>query len=123
MGENNDISLLAWCSSVLGRTNAKKKTFHNISDNLFSTNITYDWFSNHLFLYAPVYILCYTPLFPQLPTYIMDWIFPNQKTNKNILISHSLKYKHLKKNYLRKNKWRVGWNKHSGEQYYSKIKY
>ena len=35
----------------------------------------------------------------------MDGLFLNQKTNKNILISYSLKYKHSKKkNIYKKNK-------------------
>ena len=34
--------------------------------------------------------------FPQLRTYLMDGLYLNQKTNKNIQISHSLKYKHSK---------------------------
>ena len=34
----------------------------------------------------------------------MDGLFLNQKTNKNIRISYSLKYKHSKKYSLRKNK-------------------
>ena len=34
----------------------------------------------------------------------MDGLFLNQKTNKNIRISYSLKYKHSKKNSLWKNK-------------------
>ena len=35
----------------------------------------------------------------------MDGLFVNQKTNKNIQILYSLKYKHSKKYFLRKNKW------------------
>ena len=55
-------------------------------------------------LYTPVHIL-YDPSIP-LVTYILngDGLFLNQKTNKNIRISYSLKYKHSKKNFLRKNK-------------------
>ena len=34
----------------------------------------------------------------------MDGLFLNQKTNKNIRISYSLKYKHSKKKYLQKKK-------------------
>ena len=39
---------------------------------------------NLLPLYAPVHILDDLPLFPQLRTYLMDGLFPNEKTsNKN----------------------------------------
>ena len=34
----------------------------------------------------------------------MDGLFLNQKTNKNIQISYSLKYKHSKKNSLQKKR-------------------
>ena len=36
--------------------------------------------------------------FPQLPKYLMNGLFLNQKANQKIRISYSLKYKHLKKN-------------------------
>ena len=58
-------------------------------------------------LYAHVHIFddpSPTP-FPYLCKYLMDGLFLNQKTNKNIQISCSLKYKHSKKKSLRKNKW------------------
>ena len=48
-------------------------------------------------LYAPVHIFNDPPPFPQLRTYLMDALFLNQKTNKNIRISYSMKYKHSKK--------------------------
>ena len=48
-------------------------------------------------LYAPVHILDDPPPFLQLRTYLMDGLFLNQKTNNNIRISYSLKYKHSKK--------------------------
>ena len=55
-------------------------------------------------LYASVNILDDSPplTFLQLPfslllTYLMDGLFLNQKTNKNIRISYSLKYKHSEK--------------------------
>ena len=55
-------------------------------------------------LYPPVHILDSSiPLVTYIPN---GWpILLNQKTNKNIRISYSLKYKHSKKNSLRKNKW------------------
>ena len=40
-------------------------------------------------LYAPVHILDKPPTFPSLLTYLMNGLFCNQKTNKNIRISHS----------------------------------
>ena len=51
-------------------------------------------------LYAPVHILDDPPPFLQLQTYFMDGLFLNQKTNNNIRISYSLKYKHSKKEYI-----------------------
>ena len=48
-------------------------------------------------LYTSVHILNDPPPFPQLLTYLMDGVFLNQKTNKNILTLYSLKYKHLQK--------------------------
>ena len=48
----------------------------------------------------------------------MDGLFGDQKTNKNIRISYSLKYINIrKKNIYEKINDRVVWNKHSGEQY------
>ena len=51
-------------------------------------------------LLAPVHILVDHAPFPQLCTYLMDDLFLNQKTNKNIQVSYSLKYKHSKKKFL-----------------------
>ena len=48
-------------------------------------------------LYAPD-----PPPFPQLHMYLMDGLFLNEKTNKNIRISYSLKYKHSKKKFFTK---------------------
>ena len=59
-------------------------------------------FSTPLSLHTPVHILYDPPPFPQVCTYLMDGLFLNKKTNKNIQISYSLKYKHFKKNSLRK---------------------
>ena len=57
-----------------------------------------------LLLWAPVHILDKPPLFPQLQTDLMDGLFLNQKTNKNINIrmSYSMKYKHSKKKFFSK---------------------
>ena len=71
----------------------------------FSTYVSYDRFFNRLSLYASVHNLYDPPPFPWLRTYLMDGLFLNQKTNKNIRISYSLKCKHSKKKSLQKNKW------------------
>ena len=55
-------------------------------------------------LYTPVHILDDPTPFLQLRTYLMDGLFLNQKTNNNIQISYSLKYKHSKKEYIRYEK-------------------
>ena len=51
----------------------------------------------------------------------MNGLFLNQKTNKSIRISYSLKYKHWKKIIYGKINDSVAWNKHSWEQYYWKL--
>ena len=56
-------------------------------------------------LYAPVHILDDPTQFPQLRAYLIDGLFLNQKTNKNVRKPYLQKYKHPKKNSLRKNKW------------------
>ena len=53
-----------------------------------------------LLLYAPIHILDDPPPFLELRTYLMDGIFLNRKTNNNIRLSYSLKYKHSKKEYI-----------------------
>ena len=45
-------------------------------------------------MYAPVHILDDLPALLQFRMYLMDGLFLNQKTNNNIWISYSLKYKH-----------------------------
>ena len=57
-------------------------------------------FSTPLPQYAPVHVLEDSPPFPQLRTYLKDGLFFSQKTNKNIRISYSLKYKHSKRKIL-----------------------
>ena len=54
-------------------------------------------------LSTPVHILNETPSIPRVAL-VMNGIFLNQKTNKNIRMSHSLKYKHSKKNLYEKIK-------------------
>ena len=59
-------------------------------------------FSTPLPQYAPVHILDDPTPFPQLRRYLMDGLFLNQKANKNIWVSYSLKYKHSKKKFFTK---------------------
>ena len=61
-------------------------------------------------LHVPVHILDDPPppLISQLHTYLMYGLFLNLKTNKNIRISYSLKYKHPKKNLYKKVNGSVG---------------
>ena len=56
-------------------------------------------------LYVPVHILNDPSPFPQVAYVLIRWPISQQKTNTNIRISYSLKYKHSKQNSLRKNKW------------------
>ena len=53
-----------------------------------------------LLLYAPIHILDDPPPFLEWRTFLMDGIFLNEKTNDNIRISYSPKYKHPKKEYI-----------------------
>ena len=48
-------------------------------------------------LYIPVHIFDDIPPFPLFRKYVMNGLFLNQKANKNIRMSYSLKYKHSKK--------------------------
>ena len=65
-------------------------------------------------LYAAIGIMIPTSLH-QLHTYLIDVLFLNQKTYKDIRILYSLKYKHFKKKFLyEKINGGVGKNKHSG---------
>ena len=53
-------------------------------------------------LYTHVHILDEPPSFPQLRKYLMDGLPLNQKTNKKIRISYSLKYNHANINIFTK---------------------
>ena len=46
------------------------------------------WRDTPLPPYAPIHIFGDPPPFPWLRTYLMDGLFLNQKTNKNIRISY-----------------------------------
>ena len=60
---------------------------------------------------------CPTSPFPQLRMYLMDSLFLNQKTIKNIWTLYSLKYKHSKKHICEKISGTAEWNKPSKEKH------
>ena len=99
MEENNDIFLAGGDALVyLAEPMYKKYSTKLFWGNSFSTYVSYDvLFSPCTQLYT---FLMNSPPFPQLRTYLMDGLFLNQKTNNNIPISYSLKYKHSKKKIL-----------------------
>ena len=115
MEENNVVFLVGDDVLVyLAELMHKKYSTAFVWGHPFSTpRVSYDRFFNSFSLYTPVLILDDPPPPPpppqppffQLRTYLMDGLFLNQKTNKNIRISYLLKYKHSKKNSLQKNKW------------------
>ena len=92
MEENSDIFFAG--GSVLGEPIHKKYSTTFYLGHPFSMYGSYDWFFNPLPVYALVHILDDPSLFPQLCKYLIDSLFLNQKTNKNIQISYSLKYRH-----------------------------
>ena len=107
MEENNENFLLA----VMLQCTWPNQYTKNISQNLFGAihlvrTYLMTNFSTPLPLYPPVHILDDSPPFSQLLTYLMDGLFLNQKTNNNIQISYSPKYKHLKKRIKSKNQQR-----------------
>ena len=103
MEENNDIFFAGGGALVyLAEPMYKKYSATFVWGNLFSTYVSYDRFFNPC---THLYTFWVTPPFPQLRTYLIDGLFLNQKTNKKIRISYSLKYKHSKKNYSQKSKW------------------
>ena len=98
MEENNYIFLAGGDALVyLAEPVYKKYSTTFIWGHPFSTYVSYDQFFNPLPLCGPIHIFDGPPPFPQLHSYLMDDLFFNQKTNKNIRISYSLKYKHSKK--------------------------
>ena len=103
MEENNDIFLASDDALVYLPNQCTK----NIPQQLFGaihlvrTYLMID-FLTPLSQYTPVHIFHDPPPFLQLRTYLMDGLFLNQKTNKKIRISYSLKYKHSKKNFFTK---------------------
>ena len=114
MEENNDIFLAGGDALVyLAEPTHKKYSATFVCVHPFSTYVSYDQFFNSLPLYASLHILDDSPQpqFLHLRTYLMDGLFLNQKTNKNIRISYSLKYKHPNKILFTKNKWQCRINK------------
>ena len=88
MEENNDIFLAGGDALVyLAGPMHKKYSTTFVWGHPFSTYVSYDQFFN--LLDDPPSIL---PV-----AYLMDGLFLNQKTNKNIRLSYSLKRKHSKK--------------------------
>ena len=70
------------------KTNKNIRISYSLKFNLSNKSL---WYALPLFLYVPVHIFNDRPPFPQLCTYLMDGLFLNQKTNKNIPIPYSLK--------------------------------
>ena len=113
--ENNDIFLVGGDALIyLAEIMRKKYSTAFAWSHPFSTYLSYDQFFNPP---PSVYSCAHfgwtrPPPFPQLHSYLMDGLFLDQKTNRNIRISYSLKYKHLKKKIMKKN-GSAGWNKNS----------
>ena len=108
MEESNDIFVAGGDALVyLAKPMHKKNSTTFVRNHPLSTYVSYDRVFKPIPLYAPVNILDDSPLRPppflQLRTCLMGGLFLNEKTNKNIQISYSLKYKHSKKNSLRKS--------------------
>ena len=90
--KNNDIFLAGGDALVyLAEPTLKKYSTTFVWGHPFSTYVSYEP------LHASLHILEDHPPFPKLLTYLMDDLFLNQKTNKDIRISYSLKYKHSNK--------------------------
>ena len=86
MEVNNGIFLPGGNALVyLDKSMNKKYSTRFLWGHPFRTYVSHDRFFNPLFPYIPVHILDDPPP------------FLNQKANKNIQTSYSLKYKHLKK--------------------------
>ena len=86
MEENNDIFLAGGDAVVyLAESMHKKYSTTFVWGYPFSTYVSYNQFFNPLPLYTS-HILDDPPPLLQLLTYLMDGLFLNQKTNKNIRI-------------------------------------
>ena len=107
MEENNDIFL----DGVYALVYLANQRTKNIPQHLFEvihlirTYLMTDFSTLSLCTNLYPFWMTPTPPFLQLRTYLMDGLFLNQKTIKNIRISYSLKYKLWEKSCLRKNKW------------------
>ena len=95
MEENNDILLVGGDALVYLENQCTK----NIPQHLFGAihlvrTYLMTNFSTPLLLYAPVHILDDPFSIPPVAYVLNGWPFFYEKTNKNIRISYSLKYKH-----------------------------
>ena len=102
--EENNVIFFAGGDAVLYLTKSMHKksaaTFawgHSFSMYYLMTDFSTPSFCTHLYTFWMT-----SPPFPKLCTYLMDDIFLNQKTNMNIRISYSLKYKHSEKKFFAK---------------------
>ena len=103
MKENNGIFLAgAYALVYLAEPMHIKYSTAFVWGHPFSSYVSCDKFFNPLPQYAPVHNLDDPSPLPQLCTYLMDGLFLNQKANKNIQISYSLKYRHSEKIFFTK---------------------
>ena len=100
MGKNKDFFFAGGDALVyLAKPMLKKYSTKLLLGNQFSTHVSYE----RLFNSPPRVRTCthfwWSPLHSPscVLTYLTDGLFLNQKTNKYIRISYSLKYKHSKK--------------------------
>ena len=101
MEENNNIFLAGGDVLVyLAEPMHKKCSTKFVWGHPFSIYVSYDEFFILPFPSTHLHTFWMTPSFPLSRTYLMDGLFLNQKTNKNIRISYSQKYKHSIKNIL-----------------------
>ena len=103
MEENNDIFLAGGDALVyLAKPLHKKYSTTFVWGHPFSTYVSYDQFFNPP---PPAHTCTHFgwPTSIPLVAYVLNGWSISQP--KNIRISYSLKYKHSKKNSLRKNKW------------------
>ena len=98
--KNNDIFLAGSDAVVyLAKPVHKKYSTTFVWGHPFSMYVSYDRFSPCPTLYT----IWMNPVpFPQLCTYLIHGLFLNQKVNKNIRVSYSLKYKLSKKIFLKR---------------------
>ena len=97
MEENNDIFLAGGDALVYSAEPMHQKySLKFVWSYPFSTYVSYDQFFNSTPPARTCTLFGWLP-FHSISTYLMDGLFLNQKTNYNIRILYSLKYKHSKK--------------------------